>query len=152
SRCDPAALHPRQFVDDLAAILDHAGVERADIVCQSMGGWTGLPFAHAHPERVRRLVLCGTAGGFDTPLTTADRARVNSLWRSTPMLDMVLSRRFRERDPQRTHLYVQIAGLNPRDSVATVRPLLATIRIAPESLQGNAIPMLVLSGDEDWFF
>ncbi len=34
----------------------------------------------------------------------------------------------------------------------TVRPLLATIRIPPGALAANRVPMLVLSGDEDWFF
>ncbi len=152
SRCAPDALHPRHFAGDLAAILDHAGIDKIDLVCQSMGGWTGLPFALAHAGRLQRLVLCGTSGGFDTPLTAADRARTMALWPSTPIADMVLSRGFQLRDPARTHLYLRIAGLNPPDSVPTVRPLLATIRIAPEALAGNRMPMLLLSGDEDWFF
>jgi pimeloyl-ACP methyl ester carboxylesterase len=152
SRCTEGGLHPRHFAADLLAILDDAGAEQADLVCQSMGGWTGLPFLEAHPGRVRRLVLCGTSGGFDTPLVAADRARVNALWQTTPMLDMVLSRAFRDREPARAHLYAQIAALTPRESVATVRPLLASVRIAPEKLAGNQAPILVLSGDEDWFF
>ena len=32
-----------------------------------MGGWSGLPFALAHPERVSALVLSGTPAGVPTP-------------------------------------------------------------------------------------
>ena len=59
STCRTRSLDPRHFADDLAAILDAAGVARAALVCQSMGGWTGLPFALAHPERTAALVLAG---------------------------------------------------------------------------------------------
>ena len=50
SRCAPEARHPRHFAADLAAVLDAARVRRVAIVCQSLGGWCGLPFALAHPE------------------------------------------------------------------------------------------------------
>lgn len=44
----------------LAAVLDDAGVERASIVGNSMGGLWGLWLARARPERVERLALLGT--------------------------------------------------------------------------------------------
>jgi len=43
--------------DDLVAVLDHAGVQRATIVGHSMGGFVAVVTAHRHPERVERLVL-----------------------------------------------------------------------------------------------
>ena len=51
--------------EDLAAVLDAEGIESAVLVCQSMGGWTGLPFACTFPERVLGLVLSGTRGGLE---------------------------------------------------------------------------------------
>ena len=54
---------PTVAVQDLGAILDHLGIERMDLVGQSMGGWTALGFALARPERVRSLVLADTLGG-----------------------------------------------------------------------------------------
>ena len=51
---------------DLLALLDAEEIERTALVCQSMGGWAGLPIAIAHPERLRCLVLCGTPGGLWT--------------------------------------------------------------------------------------
>ncbi|KQY58653.1 alpha/beta hydrolase [Aeromicrobium sp. Root495] len=38
-------------------VLDHLGVERADLVGNSWGGMIGATFAARHPERVRRAVL-----------------------------------------------------------------------------------------------
>lgn len=43
--------------DDLVAVLDHAGLQRATIVGHSMGGFVAVVTAHRHPERVARLVL-----------------------------------------------------------------------------------------------
>src|SRR4051794_33903303 len=46
---------------DALAVLDAAGVERAIVVACSMGGQTALDLVLAHPERVRALVLIGSA-------------------------------------------------------------------------------------------
>ena len=46
----------RDMVDDLAAVLDHLGAERAAIGGASMGAHTTMAFALAWPERVAALV------------------------------------------------------------------------------------------------
>ncbi len=43
--------------DDLAAVLDALGIERALVVGHSMGAFVSVVFAHRHPERVARLLL-----------------------------------------------------------------------------------------------
>jgi 3-oxoadipate enol-lactonase len=48
---------PRSHVDDLRALLDRLGVERASMVGLSHGGRVDLEFALEHPERVDALVL-----------------------------------------------------------------------------------------------
>ena len=53
-------------VDDLAAVMDAAEIERAAIVGCSMGGEITLDFALQHPERVSALVLVAPGlGGFE---------------------------------------------------------------------------------------
>ena len=47
-------------VDDLRAVLDAAGSERAVLVALADGGPLGCLFAAAHPERTMGLVLCNT--------------------------------------------------------------------------------------------
>jgi class 3 adenylate cyclase len=47
-------------MDDVRAVMDAAGCERADLVGISEGGPMALLFAATYPERVRALVLWGT--------------------------------------------------------------------------------------------
>lgn len=47
-------------VDDLKAVMDHAGVEQAHIMGTSEGGPMAIMFAHSYPERVQSLILHGT--------------------------------------------------------------------------------------------
>jgi len=53
-----------QRVDDLGAVLDAAGSERAVLFGISEGGPAGMLFAATHPERVEKLVLYGTCARF----------------------------------------------------------------------------------------
>jgi len=54
-----------QHLSDLTGwVLDRIEGE-FDLVAQSMGGVVALRIALEAPERVRRLVLCGTSGGVD---------------------------------------------------------------------------------------
>ncbi len=43
--------------DDMAAVLDHLGVDRTLVVGHSMGGFVGVVLADRHPDRVDRLLL-----------------------------------------------------------------------------------------------
>ena len=45
-----------QLADDVAAVMEHLGIEQADIVGHSIGADTALQLAIRHPERVRKLV------------------------------------------------------------------------------------------------
>ncbi len=51
------------MADDVAAVLDHAGVRQAVIVGISMGGMIAQHVALRHPERVSGLVLMATTPG-----------------------------------------------------------------------------------------
>ena len=55
------------MADDVAALLDAAGVQRAHVLGHSMGGYIALTFAQRHRARLRSLILVGTSrGGPDT--------------------------------------------------------------------------------------
>jgi class 3 adenylate cyclase len=58
---DPVTTVPtlEERMDDVRAVLDDAGIERAAIVGISEGAPLGILFAAAHPERVTHLVLYG---------------------------------------------------------------------------------------------
>ena len=48
------------FAGDVVALLDHLGLERADLFGFSLGGLVALEVATSRPERVDRLVLAST--------------------------------------------------------------------------------------------
>ncbi len=57
--------HPLEiphYIDQLLAVLDAIGAERASFTGESLGGWVTARFAQLHPERVERIVL-NTMGG-----------------------------------------------------------------------------------------
>src|SRR5215207_3946296 len=59
---DPVASAPtlEERADDLRAVMDAAGMERAAVLGVSEGGTMALMFAASHPERTSALVLYGT--------------------------------------------------------------------------------------------
>src|SRR5207302_8367727 len=46
----------RLMADDIAALIDHLGLERPDVVGYSLGGGVALHTAVRHPAKIRRLV------------------------------------------------------------------------------------------------
>jgi pimeloyl-ACP methyl ester carboxylesterase len=56
---DSAAYHPALMAGDSAALLDHLGIERADVFGYSMGARISAFLALGHSERVRSLVWGG---------------------------------------------------------------------------------------------
>ena len=95
----PATALPtlEEWMDDLRAVLDHIGSEKAAIVTAMAGGFLACVFAATYPDRVRALVLID---GFarmtrtdDYPWgLTADQARdiiqaFGSAWGTGMMLD-----------------------------------------------------------------
>jgi pimeloyl-ACP methyl ester carboxylesterase len=49
------------MADDIAALIAHLGLERADVMGYSLGGLVALRTAIQHPPRVRNLVLVSVA-------------------------------------------------------------------------------------------
>jgi pimeloyl-ACP methyl ester carboxylesterase len=156
SRCDAGAELARYFADDLAAVLDHAGIERAAIVCQSMGGWTGLQLALKRPERVAALVLSGTPAGILTPKVRralAALAQAALQMNRTPGWNEphpALAADIFTRDPARGFLYGQLAALNP--SIDLARRGLQEVTVDPADLAAWTIPTLVVAGEHDRLF
>lgn len=60
----PALYSETATVDDMLAILDRAGADRAVVGGLSLGGYMSLAFCLAHPERVHALMLFDTGPGY----------------------------------------------------------------------------------------
>jgi len=152
STCVPGHFHAREFAEDLRALLDHAEIERAALVCQSMGGWTGLRAALAFPERVSALVLSGTPGGVFTPKVVEAFRAIGRVASSEGIRgSRALAPDFPEREPARAFLYDQVAGLNAGLSPAALASL-GEARVTPAELALHRVPTLMLSGEHDYLF
>lgn len=53
----PASHSIASMADEIVAVLDATGTERAHIVGHALGGLAGLDLAHRHPDRVRSLTI-----------------------------------------------------------------------------------------------
>lgn len=72
-------------VDDLRAVMDHAGIDRAHLFAQSEGGPMALLFAAAYPERALSVVLVGSGATmmpdeFDREEQIAIREHFAAVW------------------------------------------------------------------------
>ena len=157
SACEPGHEQGRHFAADLAAVLDDAGIDRCALVCQSMGGWTGLQLALAQPQRVAALVLSGTPAGIVVPAVLDALALIAAgsvaIDQATPGWDQphpALAADVFARDPARGFLYAQLAALNPPGVLA--RAALHEVMTDPERLAGWTIPTLLVGGSHDRLF
>lgn len=103
----PGPFGLERHADDLAAVLDAQGVDRAFVVGHSMGAFVSVRFAERHPDRVAGIVLID--GGIPVPnpagippeelpavllgpalerlsMTFPDRAAYRGFWRRHPAL------------------------------------------------------------------
>jgi pimeloyl-ACP methyl ester carboxylesterase len=156
SPCADGHAQARHFADDLTAVLDHAGIDRAALVCQSMGGWTGMQLARARPDRVAALVLSGTPAGVLTPSVLG---ALQGIVQAAARMDRVpawnephsaLAADVFERDPERGFLYAQLSALNPPGALA--RLALDEVMTDPGALADWSIPTLLVGGEQDGLF
>ncbi|MEJ2087759.1 MAG: alpha/beta fold hydrolase [Gammaproteobacteria bacterium] len=61
---DDACYSEALTVDDMAALLDEAGADRAIVGGLSLGGYMSLAFHATHPERVRALLIIDCGPGY----------------------------------------------------------------------------------------
>src|ERR1700755_2632640 len=59
---DDADYHTDLMAGDVAALIAHLGLERADVMGYSLGARIAAVLAARHPERVRALILGGAGG------------------------------------------------------------------------------------------
>lgn len=145
---------PEVAVGDLLAVLDELGIERADLVGQSMGGWTTVGVALARPSLARSIVLADTLGGFRSDAIDAGLARrARGVFGSPDLLGRhaALDPGFSEREPERAHLYQSLGRMGTADPAVILPRLTATTHDASEAAR-LTMPVLCIVGDRDPLF
>ena len=156
----PGVRAPDAYADDLAALLDALDVSEATLVGQSMGGWTCLEYALRSPERVRALVMASTSGTLD--FNRLGDAGIRDWLRGAPAALAELAargihpasgERMAREQPALAQLYWQIAEMAPAAFREQVRERILQLRNRPPTLLAQLpMPVLFITGDEDWVF
>lgn len=143
SPSDPGLYSEAVCVADMAALLDHLGIERAVIGGLSLGGYLSLAFHLAHGQRVAALVLADTGPGYKD-------ARARDGWND-------MARRQAEALEQRGEealsrsAEVRAAGHHGTEGLALAARRVLTQHDAAviESLPSIRVPTLIVVGSED---
>jgi pimeloyl-ACP methyl ester carboxylesterase len=100
------------FVQDIEAVLDDAGLESCAILGQSIGALPALRVAIRRPKQVSGVILAHSMGGINDPelaeLTKANRAEAEKLL----IMDRLLTKEFQQGNPAETFLFKQMGTFN----------------------------------------
>ena len=151
------------YADDLEALLDHLAIERAILVCQSMGGWSGLEFALRHPRRVPALVMACTSGTVDWRTLAGIEAHALHAWSERAQraavelpkagMSVPAGERMAREQPALHQLYAGLSALTDPAIRERARHEITALRNrSPEILAGLTMPVLYLEGEEDLVF
>lgn len=135
------------FVDDISAVLDAAGVEKSVLLGQSIGAAPAVRLAVAQPRRVAGLILAHSLGGLSDPelaqLAAANRAEAEKL----PVLDRLMSKSFQTSQPAKTWLFRELGTFN-HAKMQDLRNLAAKGPTVDE-VASAGVPLLFLCGGDD---
>lgn len=149
----PFALGANLYQAMVAAAVDvlaAAGVTRADVVCQSLGGWTGVRLALCRPDLVSRLVLCCTLAGIAHPPGLAAFRAAAARMDARGPASLGLTPEFEQREPAKALLYRQIGASNPpADPSLAARLFAPDLLVPPGALSAIKAPVHLIMGEAD---
>ncbi len=155
---EPVAAAPSidGYADDLVALLDARGVERAVVCGLSMGGYIALALWRRHPTRVRALVLADTRAGADDAAQRARRVELAARARAEgseavaeAQLTGAVGKTARAHHPERAESLCALMASVPVDGIVGALDAMRERPDATPLLAGISVPTLVLVGDED---
>ncbi len=159
----PGGIDPADYPHDLAALIDHLQLGDVRLVAQSMGGWTMLEYAIAHPERVKALVLSSTSGTLDRRGSDPSGGSAYDAWAKKAEVEIAdgaargihpaVGTRAAERSPSLHLLYRSIDEMAGTLDKGKVREgLRRTATRLPAGLAAFDVPTLLIAGGEDVVF
>jgi len=140
------------LVDDVVALLDNLGIQRAHVAGLSLGGMVALRLAAREAQRVSRLaVLCSSAHA--TPSEAwAERAATVRAKGTDAIVDMVVARWLTESrraaDPQTTDYLRKMVAQTPADGYAACCDAIRDMDLR-DDLAGIGAPTLVIAAADD---
>jgi 3-oxoadipate enol-lactonase len=156
----PGRTAPDFYADDLAALIEELALKDVALVAQSMGGWTCLEYALRAPGKVRALVMASTSGRVDFGQIQEPEIQ-NWIGQSPSALAELQARgvhpaageRMAREQPALAQLYWQISEMAPASFREEVRQTIRAQRNQPPRVLAQlSMPVLFITGDEDWVF
>ncbi|MFE6649348.1 3-oxoadipate enol-lactonase [Nocardioides sp. NPDC057772] len=140
------------LADDVVALLDRLGVERAHFLGLSLGGMTGMRLAARNPERVDRLVLLCTGAHLAPSSAWRDRAATVRADGTHAVAEAVVARwftpRFLQTNPDvKASCEAMVAG-TPAEGYAGCCEVIADMDLRPD-LPAITAPTLAIAGADD---
>lgn len=146
------------FARDLAALLDHLGLEQVVVAGLSMGGQIAMEFARIFPTRLRGLVLAATfpqaetLEGKDARRRMAVRLLAEGMdgYADETLPKMLAARSIASQPDVAAHVHAMMRRTSPAGAAAA---LLGRAERPPYDavLTSLKVPALVVVGDEDAF-
>ncbi len=158
---DQSWLH-RHLIDDLTAVLDGLGIERAHVVGQATGGNVALNFAVANPGRVMGLVVIGAGAGTtdrerwlaDARALADDIARRGTREAFAAIEEAPQRAIFKTKDPLGWEGFRALLHDLPAGSAEKLMRITLTDRLPVTALAVQLrrldLPVLVMTGDQDF--
>ncbi len=150
---DPPSLS--RSAEDVVALLDRLGIERAAAAGLSMGGYVALRLLDGHRERIAALVLADTKATADPPAAAANRERIAANVISDPdvvrrdVLPPLLGDSTRADRPDVVSWLDEIAGAAAPETVAWAQRAMAARPDSLGVLATTPAPVLLVRGAED---
>ena len=150
--------------DDILAVLDGLGIDRAHVVGISMGGFATLLFGLGHPGRARSLVIAGCGYGaapgaraqfMAEAEESAERFETLGMAEAAAAYALGPTRvQFQNKDPRGWQEFA--AQLAEHSSEGAARTMRGVQKRRPSLFDLTAemaavtVPALIMTGDEDW--
>ena len=150
-------LSPNNAANDLGAVLDHLGIDRAHLVGQSMGGWHISAFWETYPNRTASLTYANTVGGLWTQDLRAALEEFGGAGglrgsRKIPLVGghVALWTEDSDRDVAHAFLYQALGSFHdpPLDQLGEI----TDFEISADDLGNSGTPVLFITSEHDPIF
>jgi 3-oxoadipate enol-lactonase len=136
------------LADDVVALLDRLGIERAHIVGLSLGGMTAMRLAARNPERVARMVLLCTGAQLPPAHAWTDRAATVRAEGSHAVAAAVVDRWFTAGYSGDRAPWEAMVAATPAEGYAGCCEVIAQLDLR-QQLSSITAPTLAIAGADD---
>jgi pimeloyl-ACP methyl ester carboxylesterase len=160
----PESYSQARATDDILAVMDHLGIDKAHVVGLSMGGFASLHFGFRHPARALSLVVAGVGYGAEKEQQGRFRSEVEVVARSLMSEGMAVFAekyaygptrvQFENKDPRGFAQFkkelAEHSALGSANTQIGCQGQRHSLNDLVDRMRAHTVPTFILTGDEDW--